>query len=451
MLTAQDYCDFAVALVRERNEVAKAEFCYRQALAVDPTHHEAMKNLAALLVQRRPVESIAWLDISGEQDAFSLLQRGRALIELEKWDMAGDAFRTAYLQTTSPQVQSEALQNSGYLSMVEGSLKGSLSNAVGLLEQACRLNPSNLLCRLDLAFARMSLGKWPEGFGDYEIRTGLYKTLPENGKPIWTGQPLEGKTVMVFYEQGVGDTFQMMRYTRLLKEAGAKVYGCTQPNQDIPLMVLDGHTSRAFALPICAFEGDKLPIEYDYHIASMSLPLRFATTPFTVPAPCACGTWEGKGSKRVGLCWKGNPNHRNDRYRSIHKPDLIENLIRENKDVEFISLQYPADDGVDEMLLHDLVPRLANGWIATACDIERLDLVITVDTAVAHLAGSIGVPTWLLLPAFCDWRWTPSVGEMTTPWYKSARLFRQHTLGDWDTVLSNIDVALKLWRGLCAD
>ncbi|NPU11937.1 tetratricopeptide repeat protein [Bradyrhizobium sp. 83002] len=266
--------------------------------------------------------------------------------------------------------------------------------------------------------------------------------------PMWLADaPLAGKTILLHSDEGLGDTIQFARYATMVAAEGARVVlevdGVLQP-----LM------SGIKGVAQCLARGiDALPV-IDYHCPLSSLPLAFATRLDTIPAaPCylprppaeRCERWEQRlgphDRMRVGLVWSGNPMHLNDHNRSMALARLAPLLAL---DAQFVSLQKdprPADKAMlaDRRDILDLTADIRD-FVDTAALIDRLDLVVTVDTSVAHLAGALGKPTWVMLPYTPDYRWL--LGRADSPWYPSVRLFRQDEHRDYETVVARVHDAL---------
>jgi hypothetical protein len=258
-------------------------------------------------------------------------------------------------------------------------------------------------------------------------------------RPEWDGSAIGGKTILLHAEQGAGDTIQFVRYARLLHAQGANVLLHCQESLRTLLQGMPEITS--------VFSGPTPAPEFDVHAPLMSLPRMFGTrlesipgeTPYlhslpgsTVPQELAsCAQF------RVALVWSGNPNHHNDRNRSVSLGSLEELISAEG--AQFFSLQLGRTAADVEWLraqkIIDLSPHLAD-YAATAACLEKIDLLITVDTSVAHLAGALGRPVWMLLPACNDWRWLEKRED--SPWYPSMRLFRQPQLRDWKTPITRM-------------
>ncbi|HWE79274.1 MAG TPA: hypothetical protein VG270_12210, partial [Pseudolabrys sp.] len=277
-----------------------------------------------------------------------------------------------------------------------------------------------------------------EGFANYEWRWRGATELTSRGfvQPQWRGEDIAGGTIFLHAEQGYGDSIQMLRYLPLVKACGARVV-LEMPNSLMPL--LGPHAGNVVVLN----RGTPLP-PFDLHCPLMSLPLAFGTTLDTVPAEAPYLFAPVRASVRarlpqeglrVGLAWSGKPSHKNDHNRSIALERLAPLISLPG--TSFVSLQREYRDA-DLRALADLpIARLDDvirDFADTAAAIDGLDLVIAVDTAVAHLAGSLGKPLWLLLSHIQDWRWLCERED--SPWYPTARLFRQGPDGAWDPVIA---------------
>jgi tetratricopeptide (TPR) repeat protein len=307
------------------------------------------------------------------------------------------------------------------------------------------------------SLALLTLGDYRRGFEKYEWRWRR-SGMPEQksrSRPLWLGDyPLARKTVLIHAEQGFGDTIQFARYVPLLAAAGANVVLEVQPELTALMARLDG------AISVIA-RGEAPPQQFDVHCPLGSLPLAFKTEPATVPAniPYLAADDEHlrKWSARLGalprpriaIAWAGNPSHLNDRNRSIAFAQLAAlftpPLAGEGREgARFISIQREIRSEDTALLAGEArvthVGAELENFSDTAAAIALADLVISVDTAVAHLAGAMGRPLWMLVPFAPDWRWTLD-GE-TSPWYPTARLFRQTTLGDWDSVIARVGAEL---------
>ena len=276
------------------------------------------------------------------------------------------------------------------------------------------------------------------------------KVPPSFLRPRWDGSSLEGKTILVFAEQGLGDTIQFARYLPLVKERGGTVlFHCQR--ERLGLCAGMRGVDQLFAV------GAPLP-RYDVQVALLSLPGIFHTTPATIPAPIPylhadrrmVEHWNKElvplGGFKVGIVWQGSTKHPGDRYRSIPLT-RFETLAR-LEGVRLVSLQKgPGAEQLSKLSLTgvpailDLSERLLS-FVDTAAVVMNLDLVITVDSSVAHLAGALAVPVWVPLPFAPDWRWL--LERPDSPWYPTMRLFRQRSFGEWGPVMEDVKKSLSV-------
>ncbi|MBI4663443.1 MAG: tetratricopeptide repeat protein [Verrucomicrobia bacterium] len=315
--------------------------------------------------------------------------------------------------------------------------------AVDLLQKALLRKPGEPNAEYALGFTELLLGKFETGWMHYEARwrTGQ-KQFPSRPftQPRWTGEPLAGKTILVFAEQGIGDTLQFVRYVPPVTErVGRVIFECQPALKDL--------LATARGIDRLVAHGEALP-PFDVQIPLLSLPLLFRTSANSIPAAVPYlkapenATVElpstPEGWMKVGVVWAGNPGLQNDLARSVPLPKL--SSLWSVPKVAFFSLQVgPAGRQLalfrDQQKLIDLKPQLSD-FARTAAAIEALDLVISVDTAVAHLAGALGKPVWLLLPFAPEWRWL--LDREASPWYPTMRLFRQPRPDDWDGVVERV-------------
>ncbi len=327
---------------------------------------------------------------------------------------------------------------------------GKYDESLAAFRQSVALRPDFADAHRNLGTTLLLLGDFSNGWPEYEWRRKMPEVAqPRNiAQPQWNGQTLEGKTILLHLEQGFGDTFQFIRYAPLVAKRGPKVIVECVPEL---AAVLRG----ARGIERIISRGDSWP-PYDVQSSVMSLPLAFGTTLETIPAqvpylaapPDRVAAWRERlgnpdGRRRVGLVWAGRPDQRDDRRRSMRFDQLAP--LAEVKSARFFSLQKgpaagqaaaapPGMDFVDWTRdLHDFAD--------TAALIANLDLVISVDTSVAHLAGAMGKPVWVLLSSVPAWHWM--LNRTDCPWYPTMRLFRQATPGDWTGVVENLTRAMS--------
>ena len=321
------------------------------------------------------------------------------------------------------------------------------------LEHAVRMDTNNETARLNLAVCYLLQGNYQQGWTTYEDRWNfqhLKGSLPQLPQPRWAGQDLHDRTILVISEQGLGDTIQFMRFCATLIEKGAQV-----------VLVVDAALVSLFSinkqLTVIAFDS-VLP-EYDYWITTMSIPGVLGTTLDTVPAPLGYITadavlragWqkrlEPRRRLRVGFSWSGRKDTWIHQHKSVPFGQIV-NMIQACPDYEWVNLQIDADD-TESQTLTELGCATYPGSIACMADsaalIACMDVVVSVDTAVSHLAAAMGRPTWIMLNHYgTDWRWL--LNRSTSPWYPTVRLFRQPTIGNWGPVITQIVRHLDLFK-----
>jgi hypothetical protein len=321
------------------------------------------------------------------------------------------------------------------------------------LEHAVRLNPAGETARFNLAVCYLLQGNYQQGWPAYEDRWNyqhLKGTLPNFPQPKWTGQDLQGQTVLVIGEQGLGDTIQFVRFCTTLVKKGAQV-----------VLVVDAGLVSLFGLSpgmqILAF-NQELP-NFDYWIPIMSLPGQLGITVETLDSPlnylginsAALTPWQHRlGPRRrlrVGVSWSGRKDTWIHQHKSVPFGQIV-NLIQACPEYQWVNLQIDCDD-TESLKLQELGVDTYPGTISCMADsaalIMCLDVVISVDTAVSHLAAALGKTTWIMLSQYgLDWRWL--LNRADTPWYPSAKLFRQPTIGNWGPVMTQIARQLNLFK-----
>ena len=325
--------------------------------------------------------------------------------------------------------------------------QGKLDEAVACYHRALELKPDYADAHLNLSLSSLLTGDFRRGWPEYQWRWKTKRWQQrDRPQPLWDGQPLQGRTILLHAEQGLGDTIQFIRYAPLVKQAGATVLvECQQP-----LVRLLAGCRGVDAL---IGRGDDLP-PYDVQAPLLSLPGIFRTSLQTIPVdvpylfadPGLIAHWRGElgpiAGARIGIAWRGNPEHRNDRTRSLSLR-CFESLAG-LPGIRLLSLQKGAgaeqlQEARDHFPVTDLGSRLED-FMDTAAVLANLDLVIACDTAVAHLAGALGAAVWVALPFVPDWRWL--LDRSDSPWYPTMRLFRQRTPGDWAGVFQEIKAEL---------
>lgn len=331
---------------------------------------------------------------------------------------------------------------------------GDPEGAVPFLQQAIRLEPNSSVARFNLAVALLLSGNYKEGWPAYETRWNyehLDGTLPKFDQPRWSGQDLNGKTIFVVGEQGHGDTIQFSRFLLDLHRLGARVILQTNNNlaplfddKKIIAEVVDiGVTPPYFEYwaPIMSLPGI-LGIELE-HLTSMHS--------YLVANNDATKNWlkvlGPKTKLRVGFCWSGRRDTWINKHKGMPFVEML-TLIKRNPNYEWINLQADATDHEVALLAAagvKMFPGAIRNFGDTAALVMTLDVVLSVDTAIAHLSGALGRPTWVMLSSFgTDWRWL--LNRDDSPWYSSARLFRQPKMGDWLAVTEKINQYLSWFK-----
>jgi len=322
--------------------------------------------------------------------------------------------------------------------------QGKMAEAVASYQQALRLRPGDAEAHNNLSMLWLLLGNFEQGWPEYEWRLQMKDFPPAlRPQPCWDGRPLDGKTILLYAEQGLGDTLQFIRYAAVVKQRGGTVVAECQPAL---LRVLAGCAGIDHLLP----QGGPLPA-CDVRAPMLSLPLLCGTTVTTIPAEVPylvadrsrIEHWRDRlavvSGFKVGICWQGNPRNKNDRRRSVPLAQFAP--LAAIRGVHLVSLQ--KGPGVDQLGgldfdVVDLGSKLdeEGAFVDTAAVMQSLDLLISVDSAVAHLAGALGMPVWLALSFSPAWRWL--LEREDSPWYPSMRLFRQPQPGQWPAVFERI-------------
>ncbi len=443
---AQAWYNRANALVALK-QLATALESYDKAITLNPTHAEAYNNRGNVLRDMERLE--AALASYGQAIALNAdlaeahNNRGNALSDMRQFRAALDSYDQAIRFKAD---YAEAYNN-------RGSALRDLQQSQAAIEsydQAIALQPDYAKAHLNRSLCLLQMGDFGRGWESYEWRwkdEALEKTARHFTQPLWLGaEPLRGKTILLHAEQGFGDTLQFCRYARRVSDLGARVLLEVQA----PLV---GLLARLEGVAQVLKRGEALPA-FDCHCPLLSLPLAFNTgfdklpaySSYLAPLPDKLAQWTArlgeKSSPRVGLVWSGSATHKNDRNRSVRLSDWLTFLP---EGLQYISLQKETRANDKETLaLNSHIVYLDDDikdFSDTAALCELMDVVVSVDTSVAHLAGALGKPTWITLPLNPDWRWM--LDRDDSPWYPSARLYRQEAAGDWDGVFRRIRADLE--------
>jgi Tetratricopeptide repeat/TPR repeat len=442
----------ADALVREatrhflEGRLNEAEELYRKALRQEPGNAIATHCLGVLAMQRGDAiggvelmeRAVAARDDIAEFHAnlglcYRRLGRVREAIESHQRAIALDPRNSTRHANLAVALQEE----------------GRVADALDAFDRALQLDPQNAEAHYSRSLAHLVIGDYRRGWAGYEWRARCRefanRDLEPAGMTPWLGEDLEGKTLLVRREQGHGDMIQLLRFVPLLADRGARV------RVEVPGELAE--LARSVDPRVDIVEpGERRP-GIDFYVNLLSLPGRLSVTaeaipnppPYLTPDPARVRDWRarlaGYPGRKIGLAWGGNPLHHNDRNRSCALRALAPLL--EVQGISWFSLQLGsaaeqlAAPGARAIV--DLREFL-HSYSDTAAAIAALDLVISVDTSVAHLGGAIASPVWVLVPYAPDWRWLRD--RTDSPWYPTVRLFRQEVAGDWTAVVEALRSAL---------
>lgn len=331
---------------------------------------------------------------------------------------------------------------------------GEPTAAIPFLQRSIQLVPSATVSNFNLAVAYLLAGDYARGWPQYEARWNfehLAGTLPQHSQPRWTGQDLANKTILVIQEQGLGDVIQFSRFLFHLQALGAKII--FQVNNNLAPLFANSHVITKL------IDINETAIDFDYWTPIMSVAGTIGVTVENLPQQLSylnapvnlTQQWQqrlGKKTRlRVGFCWSGRP----DSWINQHKAmpfEVMQELIARNPNYEWTNLQVECSSeesvALDKLGVNQY-SGLINNFADTAALVHHMDVVISVDTAVAHLSGALGRPTWIPLNWYgTDWRWL--LDRDSSPWYPSARLFRQPAMGDWSSVVNKIHQYLSWFK-----
>ncbi len=421
-------------VLEEMGRFAEALASYDKAIAVRPDFAEVYLKRGNTLKQLGRLDEAvtSFTAAIAYQPGFGELYNnlGTALYALRRYDEAASNFDAAIRLKPA----AETWYNRGL------ALKAltRFDEAITSFKRAVEIRPNYADAILNQCFVELLTANFPDGWKHFEWR--VRRELAGNIPRLTSLQQAAGKTVLVHWEQGLGDTIQFCRYAGMLKEQGARVLFAPQPNLKMLLESFDGGIELV---------DDRNPPAFDLHIPLLSLPGLFGTVLETIPArrsylsadPARVAHWKekiGTGGFKVGICWKGSAVHVENVSRSFPAEFFQQmsgiahvRLISLLKSEETIPSGIEALEGLDTG---------TDAFADTAAVMMNLDLVITADTSIAHLAGALGVPTWVALRHVPDWRWLMERAD--SPWYPSMRLFRQESDADWKSVIRQMETAL---------
>jgi len=436
-------------LLHDQTKFAEAAEHFRAALRLKPDYLEAHSNLGYVL-----------LDLGARDEAVACFQRALQLKpdSPEAYDGAGRALRAQGKLEEAVAHYRRALElRPGYVDAQYNlgsalQAQGRMEEALACFEQVLRTAPNLHEAHFARAVVWLLQGKFERGWPEYEWRRRMPRFDPSCfSQPVWDGSPFPGKTILLHAEQGLGDTLQFIRYAPLVKERGGTVVvACQQSLLGILARTagIDQLVPRVFPLP-----------PFDVHVPLLSLPGIFGTTAETIPARVPylfadeglSRHWQERLHRlpgfKVGIVWQGSRTFLGDESRSIplarfaplgRVPGVRLFSLQKGAGVEQLS---EVRDCMDICDWGNELDEAAGAFMDTAAVMKHLDLVITSDTSIAHLAGALGVPVWTVLSAVPDWRW--QLHRADCPWYPTMRLFRQSRPGDWDEVFERIARALR--------
>ncbi|MBY0510390.1 MAG: tetratricopeptide repeat protein [Rhodospirillaceae bacterium] len=469
------------AAYRPLKQLDKAVAHFRKAIALKPDYAEAHQNLGAALhdLQRMDEAVAAFNQAVVLKPDYAKAHYGLGLVRQtqKRWDEALDHYGRALAYNAG---YIDALNNTGVILKEQGKLKdaaarheralalkpdhahthynlglvreeeGRLDEALSSYAQAQTFAPDEADAHWNEALIRLLRGEYERGWRQYEWRHKRSRPAPpRDGMKRWQGEDLRGRAILLQAEQGYGDTIQFVRYAAILKARGAKVAVACQAGLPSLIQTATGVDE--------VIDWDA-PCAADFYIPLLSLPGALATTTETIPgavpylraAPERLAAWRGKFAapgRNIGLVWRGNPGNSINHKKSIPLDALAPLLATPGVNWSIIQADATADE-IAQLSAHGTVeargPALTD-WAETAALISALDLVISVDTGVAHLAGALGARVWVPLSFIPDWRWL--LDRPDSPWYPTARLYRQPSFGDWPAVIGRLRADLAALAG----
>jgi hypothetical protein len=400
------------------------------------------RNLCLDLIYTYPLDIEIWI------------MRGKLHLQLSEFASAAECMQCIIARLSSGTLFNPMLSEAYRILGTAYFRSGRVKDAISVFEHLIAEDPNDAFSHELMGFSQLVLGNFLRGWRERQWRFKIKGYMAEgpSNRPCWDGQPINGKTILVMVEQGHGDTVQFVRYLHDVKARGGTIVLACQN-------ALRRLLAECASVDQVISRGDAVP-PFDVAITLLSLPYIFQTSLDTIPAmvpylhvPQGAGTQaieiiaRYKGVLRVGLVWAGNINHLENRHRSLALEQFRDLFsvagTRFFSLQKFLSLQ--KDDAVAELksipqdIITDLDPYLGD-FADTAAAIQALDLVISVDTAVAHVAGALAKPVWTLISFVPDWRWM--LDRDDSPWYPTMRLFRQPTPGDWSSVITRVATQL---------
>ncbi|GBG12772.1 uncharacterized protein NMK_0307 [Novimethylophilus kurashikiensis] len=430
-------------------DLSGAEAAFKQALTLVPDFIEAHANLGLIYnLSNSPQEAEHHYRQAltlAPQVAQIHLNFGALLAKVKRFEEGESAYRQAIALQPD---YAAAWSNLGAL--LAGLNRDEEAEQCHL--KALAIDPDYEKARFNLAYVLLRQGRFEEGWTYFEARDWHASLAAHLTCPRWQGESRVGKKLLIGYEGGFGDVLQFCRYIPLIKRlSAAEITLFCHPQLKSLLTTLEGVDA------VIGYD-EALPSDgWDAWLPLLSAPFVFGTRADSIPAalpylkaePERMQHWAPRLPEtgfRVGLVWKGSPNHDNDADRSLSSLACLAPLT-DIPGIQFVSLQKGAGEDETQLGSHSLIPlgREIQDFADTAAILAQLNLLISIDSAAAHLAGALGIPCWVLLPAYQpDWRWL-NTGE-TSPWYPDVmRLFRQRRMGDWEKVIAQVAASLAIW------
>jgi len=427
-------------LLQKINRLDQAIVEWERAVEIEPGHVDALINLGKAWYQNNKVENslAAYEEAAARnpENVDALFGLGNINYRLGRYQHA------AYCFSQITKIKPEHISAQANLGLCQ-LRTGENSLSIDSFSKVIFAQPDNIIAHVNRSFALLANGCFEEGWAEAEWRRkALSFELNHSKEPNWSGEDISGKNLLLFSEQGHGDTIQYLRYIRALDKYSATIQFVCHESLVSLARNIDGISSvRGFNEQPEPFDL-YAPLMSLPHILKISDPVEYSTCPY-IHAPNPFRLPGTTAKKKVGLVWAGNFAHDNDKARSTTL-DALSPLLK-LPDIDFFSLQVgPEEDTLSNSpyrdKIYNMAPQLFD-YSMTARVIEALDLVITVDTSVGHLSGALGKPTWMMLPLVSDWRWFQDTDS--TPWYQSMTLFRQESQSDWEPVVQSICIELK--------
>ena len=447
--------------IHQRKQFTQAEKIYRDVLTKEPQNANAWCYLGMTLHdQKRFAEAVQAYRSALTLHAdfpIALNNLGNSLRYVNEYEEADTCFQKAI--DLKPDYVN-AFKNRGTLHVWTGNLERGLK----CYEQALEINPQEAELHRNLGVIYLLQGRFQEGWREYRWRWKVGDLhRPNVGLPVWDGKEIAGKRLLLTAEQGLGDTINFVRFAKALRERGARTLVYCQPqllallqqnresvgqvypnNLGLPSQ-LDAQASLLDVADYLSISLETIPSEPSYLSSPQHL-RDFWRQRLNQIVPGAPDQTSTDKKLRIGISWQGNPDHQADMFRSIPLQQFeclaqVEGVTLVSLQQGFGSEQLKTWTSSPIITLGDQVDKSSGAFVDTAAIMQELDLVITSDTAIAHVAGAVGVPTWVALNSMPDWRWL--LDREDTPWYPSVRLFRQKKIADWSTVFAEMAQELK--------